>query len=80
MAQIRTVTLVSIDKAVVTVWKDGGDYRATLTAKRHSWTGVSKKSVVAAIKEAIKAVENEKRTFEKGRPGDRYRIARSLAR
>jgi hypothetical protein len=76
-AGTRFVTHVTIDKAVVTVTKDGDEYRATLTAKREPWTGVGR-SVAQAIEAALDEVRKEKRWREKGRPSDRYRIARSL--
>jgi hypothetical protein len=50
--------LITTDKAVVTVTRDGDEYRATLTANHKSWTGVGL-SAALAIKTALVEVANE---------------------
>lgn len=78
MAMIQTVTLVAIKSVTVAVRRDGGGgFRATLTANGEPWTGTGR-TATAALKAALSAVADEKRAREKGRPSERYRIARSL--
>ena len=78
MAKIQTVTHVPIQDVTVTIGRGGeGEFRATLTANGEPWTGTGR-TVTTALMDALNAIAAEKRSHEKGRPDDRYRIARSL--
>jgi hypothetical protein len=75
---LRYTTTFDVDEAMVKVNKKAdGQYEAVLTAMRKPWRGRGK-SVVLAIEAALQSVKDEKKSSEKGRASNRFKIARSL--
>lgn len=76
MRGVRYVTLVTIDKAAITVNWVRDQYSAEIRASGVSFSGAGN-SVVQAIEAALEVIRSEPRLKSKN-PGKRYRVAESL--